>query len=87
MVKYKTKIERVTLGTAQLFLFDSGPLKNQKQEVKNVFWDRALSTFEFSYQEIQLGEGVVAIWNKRLPEKNELNFTEVRRVVPLQSYL
>ena len=81
VVKYKTKIERVILGTAQLFLFDSGPLKNQKQEVKNVFWDRALSTFEFSYQEIQLGEGVVAIWNKRLPEKNELNFTEVRRVI------
>ena len=81
VVKYKTEIRRVTLGTGQILLFDSGPLSQQKQNVTNVFWERALSIFEFSYQDVELDGDVVVIWNKRLPQQDELNFTEIRRVI------
>ena len=81
VVKYHIQIRRVVLGRGQLLLFDGTPLESERQETRDVFWEKVLSIFEFPYQKLELDEGVVAVWKKRPPIQSELNFEQIRRVI------
>ena len=81
VVKYKTEVRRVTLGDGQMLLFEGYALGSEGDGIRNLFWERALSIFEFPCQSCKLDDGVVAVWKRRLPVQSELNFAEIRRVI------
>ena len=81
VVKYKTEMRRVSLGEAQLVLFDGSPIEAERKGIQETFWQRVLSIFNFPRQELIRDEGVMAVWKRRLPIHSELNFAEIRRAI------
>ena len=78
-VNYFTKVRRVVLGTAEIFLLRGGDLLHLSSDARDCFWKKTLSLFNFSFQGAKVDAGVVTLWKKRLPRQGELSFAEIRR--------